>query len=292
MPYCHSNPLDSHSESYSGHVLQPSRPDAERKFEEMVMKQDLYRLILGAAAMIGATMAVADGSGLDNPAKKEYAMQIVSSAENSSTVWRAQFSYIEDIDDGRGYTAGIIGFCSGTGDMLELVKNYTKTYPSNGLAKYLPALRAVDGTASHDGLDPGFTQDWARESDQAAFQKAQEKERDDVYFNPAVALGKADGLGALGQFAYYDAAVVHGFSGMSEVRDRAMKRAKPPAQNGSEAGYLSAFLDERVFEMLKEEAHSDVSRIETAQRVWLDAGNLDLTAPLNWEVYGDPFHIP
>src|SRR6185295_14919320 len=51
---------------------------------------------------------------LFNPHKKDIAMQLVSSAENSSLDWRAQFSYIEDIGDGRGYTAGIIGFCSGT----------------------------------------------------------------------------------------------------------------------------------------------------------------------------------
>jgi hypothetical protein len=45
--------------------------------------------------------------------------RIVSAAENSSLDWRPQFAYIEDIDGGRGYTAGVIGFCSGTGDMPE-----------------------------------------------------------------------------------------------------------------------------------------------------------------------------
>ena len=82
-------------------------------------------------------------------------MRLVSTAENSSTDWKAQYSYIEDIDDGRGYTAGIIGFCSGTGDMLELVQAYTATEPGNPLAPYLPALEAVNGTDSHEGLDPG-----------------------------------------------------------------------------------------------------------------------------------------
>nr|WP_318767307.1 chitosanase [Lactiplantibacillus carotarum] len=40
---------------------------------------------------------------------------LVSSAENSSLDYRQQYRYIEDIHDGRGYTAGIIGFTSGTG---------------------------------------------------------------------------------------------------------------------------------------------------------------------------------
>jgi chitosanase len=231
------------------------------------------------------------GKNLDDPAKKDVAMQIVSAAENSSLDWRAQFSYIEDIGDGRGYTAGIIGFCSGTGDMLELVQAYTNTKPSNVLAKYLPALRTVDGTASHTGLDPNFTRDWRTAAADPVFQAAQEAERDRVYFNPSVRDGKSDGVRALGQFAYYDAAVMHGYEGMRAIRNRALARAKPPAQGGNERTWLTAFLDERVTEMRKEEAHSDTSRVDTAQRVFLANGNLDLTTPLDFQVYGDGFHI-
>ena len=58
-------------------------------------------------------------------------MELVSSAENSSLDWRAQYRYIQDIDDGRGYTGGIIGFCSGTGDMLQVVRRYTRAKPHN-----------------------------------------------------------------------------------------------------------------------------------------------------------------
>ncbi|MFC7533233.1 chitosanase [Actinoplanes sp. GCM10030250] len=231
------------------------------------------------------------GTNLDNPAKKDVAMQIVSAAENSSLNWRAQFAYIEDINDGRGYTAGIIGFCSGTGDMLELVEAYTATKPSNVLAKYLPALRNVNGTASHAGLDPNFTRDWKTAAADSVFQAAQEAERDRVYFNPSVRDGKSDGVRALGQFAYYDAAVVHGYSGMRSIRSRALAKAKPPAQGGDERTWLNAFLDERVIEMKKEPAHSDVTRIDTAQRVFLNNGNFNLNTPLDFKVYGDSFHI-
>ncbi|KUL27816.1 chitosanase [Actinoplanes awajinensis] len=238
-----------------------------------------------------STTAAPTGKNLDDPAKKDVAMQIVSAAENSSLNWRAQFSYIEDIKDGRGYTAGIIGFCSGTGDMLELVEAYTATKPSNVLAKYLPALRNVNGTESHAGLDPNFTRDWKTAAADSVFQAAQESERDRVYFNPSVRDGKSDGVRALGQFAYYDASVVHGYEGMRSIRTRALKKAKPPAQGGDERAWLNAFMDERVVEMKKEEAHSDVSRIDTAQRVFLNNGNFDLNTPLDFKVYGDSFHI-
>ncbi|MCI3273999.1 chitosanase [Streptomyces cylindrosporus] len=233
--------------------------------------------------------------GLDDPAKKEIAMQLVSSAENSSLDWKAQYKYIEDIGDGRGYTAGIIGFCSGTGDMLDLVQLYTDRKPGNVLAKYLPALRQVNGSDSHDGLDPNFPKDWRKAAQDSAFQQAQNDERDRVYFNPAVKQGKTDGLGTLGQFTYYDAIVMHGDgddpTSFRNIRKRALNKAEPPAQGGDEVTYLNAFLDARVWAMKQEEAHSDTTRVDTEQRVFLRKGNLCLNTPLDWKVYGDSYHI-
>ena len=232
---------------------------------------------------------------LTAPHEKDIAMQVVSSAENSSLDWRAQYKYIEDIGDGRGYTAGIIGFCSGTGDMLEVVEAYTDAEPGNVLAKYLPALREVNGTDSHDGLDPNFPADWRRAAADPAFQKAQDDERDSVYFNPAVNQAKSDGLRALGQFIYYDAMVMHGPGNDADsfggIRRTAIAKAKPPAQGGSEVTYLNAFLDARKAAMKREEAHSDTSRVDTEQRVFLNNGNLDFTPPLTWKVYGDSYTI-
>jgi chitosanase len=237
-----------------------------------------------AAALVSLALA----TGLGAPAEKEIAMEIVSSAENSSLDWRAQYRYIEDIHDGRGYTAGIIGFCSGTGDMLEVVRAYARRRPHSRLARFLPALRRVNGTDSHTGLGKPFVRAWRKAARQRAMRRAQERERDRVYFEPAVKLARRDGLRALGQFAYYDAAVVHGPDGMRAIRRRALKRASP----ADEVAYLEAFLDERVVEMRKEAAHEDVSRIEDAQRRFLHEGNLDLKPPLRWHVYGDPYEIP
>ncbi|MCW8377447.1 chitosanase [Streptomyces justiciae] len=234
-------------------------------------------------------------TGLDDPEKKDIAMRLVSSAENSSLDWQAQYKYVEDIGDGRGYTGGIIGFCSGTSDMLALVELYTERDPDNPLAGYLAALRAVNGTDSHEGLDPGFPAAWRTAARTRAFRKAQRDERDRVYFDPAVARAKKDGLGTLGQFVYYDAMVMHGpgtdavsFGG---IRKRALRNAEPPADGGDETTYLHAFLDARVWAMKQEAAHSDVSRVETAQRVFLKKGNLDLDTPLKWKVYGDSYTI-
>jgi chitosanase len=238
-----------------------------------------------------APPAGAIAAGLENRLKKETALRLVSSAENSTLAWRGEYAYIEDIHDGRGYTAGIVGFCSGTSDMLELVTDYTRREPRNPLAGYLPALRTVDGSDSHAGLDPGFPAAWRAAARDPVFQKAQEDARDRMYFDPAVALAKADGLRALGQFAYFDAAVMHGQSGLRAIRAQAMQSAEPPAQGGDELAYLDAFLTARVAEMRTEEAHMDTSRVDTAQRLFLRRSNLDLTAPLTWKVYGDPYTI-
>ncbi len=238
---------------------------------------------------------IGTGTGLDDPHEKDIAMQLVSSAENSSLDWKSQYGYIEDIGDGRGYTGGIIGFCSGTSDMLALVEYYTAQEPGNGLAKYLPALRAVDGTDSHTGLGSAFTTAWKTAAKDSVFQAAQNEERDRVYFNPAVRQAKADGLRALGQFAYYDAIVMHGpgddGTSFGGIRKTAMSHAKTPAQGGNEVTYLNAFLDARKAAMLTEAAHDDTSRVDTEQRVFLQAGNLDLRPPLNWKTYGDSYTI-
>ncbi|MFG2497890.1 chitosanase [Streptomyces sp. NPDC048441] len=258
---------------------------------------------VGAALVAGPVIAsqtagaspTAKAGGLDDPAKKDIAMKIVCSAENSDLNWKDYYRYCEDIGDGRGYTAGIIGFCSGTGDMLDLVELYTKRKPDNILAKYLPALREVDGTDSHEGLDPNYKPDWEKAAEDPEFQKAQNDERDRVYFTPAVKQGKADGIGVLGQFAYYDAIVMHGdggdSTGFSNIRKRALDSAKTPADGGDETDYLNAFLDARVWAMKQEEAHEDTSRVDTAQRVFLKKGNLNLDTPLEWKVYGDPYRI-
>jgi chitosanase len=250
----------------------------------------------GHAAPESASAPTADvpptAAGLTEPVKKEIAQKLVSSAENSTLEWRDEYGYIEDLRDGRGYTAGIVGFCSGTSDMLAVVTDYMRRKPGNVLAGYLPALRAVDGTDSHEGLDPDFPGAWLAASRDPVFRKVQEDARDRMYFSPAVRLAEADGLRALGQFAYYDAAVMHGVSGLRAIREKVVARQRTPVQGGDEIAYLTAFLDARATEMRTEAAHSDTSRVDTAQRALLRDGNLDLATPFSWQVYGDRYSLP
>jgi chitosanase len=250
-------------------------------------------VVLVLAVLLGPPAYSAPG--LDRPDRKEIAMQLVSSAENSTLRWRRKYTYLEDIGDGRGYTGGIIGFCSGTGDLLVVVRRYTRAEPHNPLAPFLPALRRVNGSDSHRGLGRPFVHAWHEAAHDAAFRHAQDAERDRVYFDPAVRRAEKDGLRTLGQFIYYDAIVMHGpcsdAASFGGIRRAATQHARTPAEGGSEVRYLNTFLDARKRVMRQEEAHSDTSRIDTEQRRFLRERNLGLRPPLTWHVYGDRYHI-
>ncbi|MGY1639240.1 chitosanase [Geodermatophilus sp. SYSU D00742] len=246
-----------------------------------------------------------DTGDLRDPATRDIAMQLVSSAENSTLDWRGQYAYIEwDVEgvaeENRGYTAGLIGFCSGCGDMTRLVEYYAELAPGNRLAGYLPALREQEelgmGSVTQEGLGPAFVADWRAAARDPLFRAAQDHVVDTAYLDPAVTQGVADGVHALGQFAYFDAMVMHGpgedrlsFGG---IRAAALETATPPAQGGDETEWLDAFLDARVAAMRAERAHRDTSRVETAQRRFLAEGNLHLDPPLRWSTYGDAYRIP
>ena len=219
---------------------------------------------------------------------------LVSSAENSSTDYSKEYDYIEDIGDGRGYTAGIIGFTTGTGDLLEVVERYTKLKPNNQLKKYIPALKKVNGTDSHKGLGKAFEKDWKNATKSEKMIQAQNDILDEQYMNVALRYAKKDGLHPLGQYIYYDALVVHGSGDghdcFEAIRNAALKQTKAPFNGGNETKFLTAFLDARVPVMKMEEAHSDLSRINT-QRKFLKEKNFNLKLPLKWKMYGDSFSL-
>ena len=219
---------------------------------------------------------------------------LVSSAENSTLDYSKQYSYIEDIHDGRGYTAGIIGFTSKNGDLLDVIRYYTRLKPHNPLKKYIPALKQVRSTASHKGLGSNFVKAWKKVGRSTKMIQAQNHILNKQYMDPAISNAEKDHLSPLGQYIYYDALVVHG-DGMDPdsfggIRKTALSKAKAPSQGGSEAHYLYTFLKVRATVMQKEEAHQDLSRINT-QRKFIKEEKWDLQLPLTWIMYGDHFYL-
>lgn len=226
---------------------------------------------------------------------RDTVFSLVSSAENSTIDFNDEYGYIEDIGDGRGYTCGIIGFTSATGDLLDVVRLYVELAPNNNpLKPYLPALEAAVGSDTHARLGSGFVSAWKKAAKTSQMIEAQNAILNEQYMLPAVNTAQADRLSPLGQYIYYDALVVHGpgddADSFGGIRAAALKIARTPAQGGDEAAYLSAFLDTRSKVMLKEEAHSDLSRINV-QRVFIEEKKWDLSRPLYWTMYGDRFEL-
>ncbi|MDD2971324.1 MAG: chitosanase [Lachnospiraceae bacterium] len=261
--------------------------------------------LLTSVILVGCTNAMGENMETGNTVQEDIRTEklsgivfsLVSSAENSSLDYEEQYSYIEDIGDGRGYTGGIIGFTSGTGDMLEVVEKYVEKKPENNeLAAYIPALEKVNGSSSLEGLGEAYTDAWSRAAENPEMREAQDELLDEMYLTPAVTYAEQDGLGALGQYIYYDALVVHGpgedtspdcFQG---IRKEALSHAASPAQGGEQDTYLTAFLDARAIIMKQEEAHSDLSRLD-AQRKFMKEGKDQLQLPLDWTMYGEHFEL-
>jgi chitosanase len=267
--------------------------------------------MLGAVTIAVAHWFSPDGSGgggLGDPrdprlsltadAERKYrAAQITSTFENSTL--ELQYDYVENIGDGRGITAGRAGFTSATGDLLLLVRRYSEAEPGNILAPYIPALEAVNGTDSEEGLD-GFAEAWAEAAEDPDFRHLQDRLVDELYFFPAMTMAADVGVQTpLGQMIIWDTMIQHGAGGnhgtwaiIKETREK----VGPVGQD--ESAWLDAFLDARLRHLLrmypattKNADVSSQSRVD-ALRSLLQEENLALEPPLTWEVYGDRFKVP
>ena len=220
---------------------------------------------------------------------KRRAEALTSLFENGTT--DIQYAYVEDIHDGRGFTAGRAGFTTATGDALEVIALYTMRVPGNALAPYLPRLRvlAASESGSAVGLD-GFAAAWSAAARDAAFRTAQDDVLDRLYFVPA--MKRADSLHLtlpLARAALYDAIIQHGegddADGLPALLARTSKAvAGTPASGVDEKRWLEAFFTVRRADL----AHaSDAS----TRQAWSESvGRVDalraVAATGNYELHG------
>jgi chitosanase len=172
--------------------------------------------------------------------------QIISVFENN---WpEIDYAYAENLDDGRGITAGRAGFTSATGDMLIIVERYTEIEPNNPLAVYLPRLRelADEESGSVEGLE-GLEDAWRTAAEDPVFCEIQDEVVDEEYYWPAV--DHADDLGMtfpLSLLNLYDACIQHGDGddpdGLPAMIDTVNARlgGTPGATSTSSTGWTSS----------------------------------------------------
>jgi chitosanase len=284
---------------------------------ENLETRSLFSAVMPAAAIApqatasmsvsAAATSVPSGMTAD---QKRVAEQLTSAFENSTTT--LQYAYIDNnLDDGRGYTAGRAGFCTGTGDFLSVAERYTNAKPGNALAKYLPRLREInDAFIANDyeavddveGLE-GIEAAWKTCANDSAFRAAQDAEVTATYYTPAMNRAKTLGLTtALAKGQMYDAIIQHGdgsdHDGLAAMISRANSRSGgSPASGVNESTWLKNFLTVRKETLLNatdpstREAWADsIDRVNVYSTL-LSQGNLGLTGTIHFTVYGDSFTI-
>ena len=235
--------------------------------------------------------------------KRHRADLLISVFENASTEIR--YDYIENLGDGRGFTAGRAGFCSGTGDLLIVVERYASRSNDKSLTKFLPRLRvlAKQESSSTAGLK-GFITAWKTASKNPLMHQIQDEVLDELYFAPA--LRHADQIHAslaLTWVALYEAIIQHGDDddddSLSAIMARATARANgSPADGLAEEKWLEAFLEERRADLLdpsdsstRKEWRASVGRADTMLKIFHDE-NFEFNGPLVVNPFGTPFELP
>ncbi|VVE30357.1 chitosanase [Pandoraea anhela] len=253
------------------------------------------------AAHAGAVQTEA-GTAVQAAADRQTQVEdsLVSIFENLTL--KIRYDYIQNLNDGRGYTAGRAGFTSGTDDLLQVVQEYTARKPGNALAPYLPALRAVNGTDSTAGLG-GFPEAWRAAATDPEMIAAQDAVNDQLYRVPSRKLANRLGLVLpLSRAALYEAGIQHGYGddpdSVGQIAARATAQVgSTPASGADEKTWLLTFLQMRRADLLApantssaEEWRKSVGRAD-AMIALFHTANFDLTHPITVTVFGKTFQF-
>ena len=209
---------------------------------------------IGRASSAGGAVGICKAlPGLTDGQKKK-AASLTSVWENSTPT--LQYGFSRDIGDGRGYTSGRAGFCTGTGDAIIVVQCYAAAKPGNPLGRFIPELVRLEqqfvssnGDLQGDtsGLD-GYPDAWMASGNDPLFRACQDSAVDAIYYGAA--LEKVAGkkfTGALTIVSLWDGQIMHGESDpdfgvevMIARADKMVPLSDPPTAQ-QESNWLGAF---------------------------------------------------
>lgn len=209
----------------------------------------LVLLLIPNSKKLTAILAGTSYTPLDD-FQKHRAEQLINLFENDS--FDFEYAYVEALDDGRGITAGRAGFTTATGDLLAVVKEYTRQKPDNVLAKFIPRLQELrqERSDSQEGLD-GLLQAWKMAAKDPIFRKTQDAIVDQFYYQPSVQYSNDLGLHtALARAAVYDTIIQHGGGndpdGLPAILERTSQAVGgTPTEGVDEKVWLDSFLTQR-----------------------------------------------
>ena len=234
--------------------------------------------------------------------QRRRADELISAFENSTT--EIDYAYAENLDDGRGVTAGRAGFTTATCDALEVVDIYSDRVGDNVLTPFLPELERLCADESGDTSalpEAEYVRAWSQAAADPEFTAAQDELVDDWYYIPAMEAADEIGLeSALARAELYDTSIQHGAGddpdGLDALIERTNERVGTPADAG-EVDWLDAFFDVRIDDLTNpsnvdtaEEWRDSTDRVECLRRL-AEIGNYDLAGPITFTVYDDEFTI-
>ncbi|KAJ1645741.1 hypothetical protein J3B02_001813 [Coemansia erecta] len=214
-------------------------------------------------SIIALSLTAKVHAGLSGCAKS-IALQITNIYENGDTNFH--YDYCENLHDGRGYTAGIVGFCTGMEDAWQVIQEYHRSTGGNdAFSPFDSQLKKLADTGSDStNKIKGYCKVWKTlGKTDTRFRQAQELIRDRKHVDPSQKY--ADQLGlkfSISQAQLYDTAVEHGDgSGPDDLRGLIKRtnqefKANVPGDSGSildinghrvdEIVWLKRFLDVRT----------------------------------------------
>lgn len=242
---------------------------------------------IGRASAAGGAIGVCETlPGLTDGQKKKGAA-LTSVWENSTPT--LQYGFSRDIGDGRGYTSGRAGFCSGTGDAIIVVQCYAAAKPGNPLARFIPELVRLEqqfvnsnGDLQGDtsGLD-GYPEAWMASGNDPLFRACQDSAVDAIYYGAALkkAVDKKF-TQALTTVSLWDGQIMHGESdpdfgmvAMMAKADKMVPLSNPPTGQ-EESEWLGAFHEVRAQVMTtRAEWEPNIYRVATYEQL-RKAGNM------------------
>ena len=267
-----------------------------------MLKQHINRITkvvtILLAVFLVASLTVGAASAIGSLPAKAAIMQQYFTCENNQVI--PYWNYAENIKDDRGITFGFIGFTTGTYDGNILIHHYTKMNPDNVLAKYIPALDAIDAgphnsDADHDGNPSvvglgNFIQDVNSIND-PLWAQAQLWLFNTMYWD--IAVRRANSIGAQYEVTLgviFDANGRHGEDGAQALIDlTTAAMGGTPATGVNEKKWLNKFIAIRDVK-LKSENLGDQDR-QNGYKEDIAAGNYNMVTPYVIHTYGDPYTI-
>ena len=234
----------------------------------------------GAAARLAAACGLAE-------LQIDAIQSLVACPENSTTNWARAYGFAKFLGDGRGITFGIVGFCSGTGDGVLVLRKTAAVDASCPVSKYAGAMAKTRGE-DRTGLG-GFEAAAKASADNAAYREAQWSVATDLYWKFAVDYcakkGRSTGRpgpvmkSPLAIGAMYDTALNHGPNGFGKI-----EKGMADATSGPEGRWITDFEESR-YRLLKSGYQDlDTSGTGARARIWqqlVKEGNWDLKRPIN-----------